>query len=161
MPEALRLPSGWYEEDCDWARVALAFPERFTPEDVAQAQQTLRSYAPEDFEHFTGQVVSPGESYARDEAIFAMETRTKMVTMAAIGSGNGYSMATKGADVPEGFVEVFAGRGGRTPGGEFPAETAYYLVPEAEYDTRCRFVVVSMNPSEDWSENSRRARDTE
>src|SRR3546814_11155642 len=26
MPEALRLKGGWYEEACEWARVALAFP---------------------------------------------------------------------------------------------------------------------------------------
>lgn len=136
MPEALRLRSGWYEEDVEWARVALAFPERFTAEEVEHARQALRSYAPEDFERFTGEIVMPGESYARDEVIFSMENRARMVTLAAIGSGKGYSMAVNGGDVPEGFVEVFAGRGGRRASGMYPTETAYYLVPEAEYRNR-------------------------
>lgn len=45
VPEAWREASfngngrfGWYEEDCDWAMVALTFPEVFPP----QAQQAAR-----------------------------------------------------------------------------------------------------------------------
>jgi hypothetical protein len=31
----------WYEEDCCWAAVALAFPELFKAEDLDQARRTL------------------------------------------------------------------------------------------------------------------------
>lgn len=143
MPDALRLPSGWYEEDVEYVRVVLAFPDRFPKIDKTDALTTLRSYAPEDFERFTGEVVLPGESYARDAVIFRAENKTRMVSLAAAGSGPGRSMMDAGGDVPEGFVEVFAGRGGRLKSGGFPAETAYYLIPEAEYRTRAEhgFVV--------------------
>lgn len=30
---------GWFEEDCDWALVALAFPYAFSAEDVALAKR--------------------------------------------------------------------------------------------------------------------------
>ena len=29
---------GWYEEDCDWAAVALTFPDLFTAENLAHAE---------------------------------------------------------------------------------------------------------------------------
>ena len=49
MPAALRqietfAGGNWYEEDCDWAIVALAFPDAFTPRDIAVARQTFDSY---------------------------------------------------------------------------------------------------------------------
>jgi hypothetical protein len=43
MPAALRAlrpfsgSTGWYEEDCDWAIVVLAFPEHFQPAHVRDA----------------------------------------------------------------------------------------------------------------------------
>jgi hypothetical protein len=44
--------SGWYEEDCDWAIVAVCFPELFTAEDLENARLTLKSYRPEQLERF-------------------------------------------------------------------------------------------------------------
>lgn len=40
MPAHMRNDSPWYEEDCQWCKVALAFPELFTAREVRQAQQT-------------------------------------------------------------------------------------------------------------------------
>lgn len=34
----------WYEEDCAWACVALAFPEFFTVEDLSAARDTVRRW---------------------------------------------------------------------------------------------------------------------
>lgn len=136
MPEYLRDESGWYEEDCAWANVAVAFPERFKPAEIEAALGTLKGWEPEAYEKLTGLVLMPGESRARDEVIFTAENRHHMVTLAAAGSGPGRSLASRTGDVPEGFVEVFAGRGGRLDNGMYPAETAYYLVPEAEYGAR-------------------------
>jgi len=46
MPEALRkIPTfaggNWYEEDCDWAIVALAFPQYFPPNAAEAARSTM------------------------------------------------------------------------------------------------------------------------
>lgn len=46
MPEPYRSHTpfcgqpGWYEEDCDWAVVALAFPQFFTQEELESARRT-------------------------------------------------------------------------------------------------------------------------
>jgi hypothetical protein len=42
MPDHLRIEDGWYEEDADWARVALAFPDRFNAHDLEAARRSLR-----------------------------------------------------------------------------------------------------------------------
>lgn len=49
VPEAWRNASfngqgvaGWYEEDCDWAMVALAFPQHFTAEQLLHAVRTFQ-----------------------------------------------------------------------------------------------------------------------
>lgn len=47
MPPALRVKGGWYEEDCEWAKVALAFPEIFPRSSVESALATAREYFPE------------------------------------------------------------------------------------------------------------------
>jgi hypothetical protein len=38
---------GWFEEDLDWALVAVSFPEAFRPEDVVMARQSLAQYYPD------------------------------------------------------------------------------------------------------------------
>ena len=70
VPDALRLPGGWYEEDCDWARVVLAFPQYF-PDAVkqAEARQCLRAWVPSAYERFYGVTLQPGESYAKDHPL--------------------------------------------------------------------------------------------
>jgi hypothetical protein len=40
MPKHLQNPDGWYEEDCEWSKVALAFPHLFDEEKQALAQKT-------------------------------------------------------------------------------------------------------------------------
>ncbi len=57
MPKPLRdfrpwAGLGWYEEDCDWAVVALAFPQFFKPDDVTAAVDTLTGSKPELYEQF-------------------------------------------------------------------------------------------------------------
>jgi hypothetical protein len=38
---------GWFEEDLDWALVAVSFPEAFRPDDLAMARQSLAQYYPD------------------------------------------------------------------------------------------------------------------
>ncbi len=66
MPEALRLEGGWYEEDCDWARVVLAFPEYFKIEEQTQAYESLKNWCPRAFERFFHVTLGPGESFMLD-----------------------------------------------------------------------------------------------
>jgi hypothetical protein len=54
MPKPLRdfkpfAGANWYEEDCDWAIVAVAFPQFFPAKDILAASATLKSWKPELF----------------------------------------------------------------------------------------------------------------
>jgi hypothetical protein len=39
--------NGWFEEDCDWAFVAVAFPEHFPVGALEAAQATIKHFYPE------------------------------------------------------------------------------------------------------------------
>ena len=61
MPKPLRefkpwAGHGWYEEDCDWSIVALAFPQFFPADAIPAALTTLKHYKPELYE----QVIKAG-----------------------------------------------------------------------------------------------------
>lgn len=49
MPEELRCNvyggGTWFEEDCEWALVVLAFPHLFADEDRSAARETIAAYA--------------------------------------------------------------------------------------------------------------------
>ena len=53
----------WYEEDCDWARVAVVFPGAFKAQEVADAKRTLRNWEPEIYERFFHVKLTPEDSY--------------------------------------------------------------------------------------------------
>ena len=115
---ALRLDDGWYEEDLDWARVALAFPTLFDEKARGAAESALRHYFPDDWEGFYGRKLQPGESRARDEAHWAAEHARDWVGVSAVL-----------LDGTLGMVRVTATIGGRREG-----EERVFIVPEAEYD---------------------------
>lgn len=48
MPDALVNPSGWYEEDCEYSKVVLAFPEYFKSEEQANAVRAFKYWFNED-----------------------------------------------------------------------------------------------------------------
>ncbi len=83
MPEALRNETGWYEEDCEWARVALGFPELFTAYEKKAAEETLRAYEPNVWEAFYGRRLLPGESRARDDERFLEVNKDKLLVISA------------------------------------------------------------------------------
>lgn len=57
----------WYEEDCDWALVAVVFnaqyPEAFSGGQYHDAFHTLKNWKPEVFERFFGVKLEVSESY--------------------------------------------------------------------------------------------------
>ena len=127
MPDYMRNTPGFYEEDCEWAQVAVVFPQVFEKK-IKGAKNSLRNYQPEMYERFFNTIVMPGESRCRDEHIHQMQNHDKYQTLTAWGDWQ--------EGVPEGMVGVFAGRGGRLGNGPYPADTAYFLVPEIEYRNR-------------------------
>lgn len=43
---------GWYEEDCEWAKVALTFPHLFSEKEVQAAHETAQRWYPERYKEF-------------------------------------------------------------------------------------------------------------
>lgn len=75
VPDYMRLPSGWYEEDCDWAipvialagKLELNFDHHLEPNSAYfHAYQTLKNWHPDAFERFFNCVLAPGDSYIKD-----------------------------------------------------------------------------------------------
>lgn len=121
MPEAVRRPGGWYEEDCEWSLVALVFPEAFSEKEREHASSTAKNYFPEEYTAVTGKSVAVEESYLLRKRAFEAETRTKFVTRSACGDWADW--------VPKGMVGVIARRASDD------AERTY-LVPANEYQDR-------------------------
>jgi len=86
MPDSIRAEDGWYEEDCEWAKVALIFPEAFKPEHVEMAINTLKNWLPHEYEAVTGIKVNPGESHALREEIWKEQHKNHLQTVSASGS---------------------------------------------------------------------------
>ena len=105
MPDALRLDSIYYEEDVNWSLVVVGFETEFAALkdplfDIERdlAHQTARHWRPMQHSAFTGEVISPSDSYV-----------LKKVTLyeAAIGEIGVRSASGDWADwVPKGKVGV-------------------------------------------------------
>ena len=52
---------GWYEEDVDWAIVAITFPECFPQEAGEEARNVLQSYYPRQYREATRKNVASSE----------------------------------------------------------------------------------------------------
>ena len=115
---ALRIKGGWYEEDGDWARVAIGCPDLFTDREKAQADRTLRDWEPEAWEAVHGRILTAEESVARDRQRFEREHADDWVVIAATRS-----------DRHPGFVETVAALGGRRD----RDERRQFLVAKDEY----------------------------
>ncbi len=42
MPKHLVNDDGWYEEDCEWSKVCIAFPHLFPPEALEHAKRSYQ-----------------------------------------------------------------------------------------------------------------------
>ena len=143
---AWRRPGGWYEEDCEWAIVAMTFPECYSPEHAATARKTARNWFPDEYEVVTGETVQPGESYVRDEQLFYAEHADDWVTTAAAAADpgtverivrdDGVTGGLRLMPAEQPMVKVWARVGGRR---STAPETRAFLVPKPEYQTRGRF----------------------
>ncbi|MDD5060740.1 MAG: hypothetical protein PHN44_00470 [Candidatus Marinimicrobia bacterium] len=135
IPDYMRNESGWYEEDCEWAVVAVVFPQVFGEDQAKRAIVTLKNWLPDSAEKFFGIKLKPGESCIKDQRLFQKTHEKDYLVMSAWGDWKD--------GIPKGFVGCFAVRGGRTESGLYAStDQAYFLVPEAEYDTRGGFSFV-------------------
>ena len=124
----LRSKGGWYEEDSEWAIVAITFPQLFTSFERRCAERTIRDSWPDAWEAIFGAILQPSESYARDRLAFDAAHAADWIVVSAITS-----------DHEKGFVECVATPGGkRGPG----TEERRFLVPFDEYQVdRFDFVI--------------------
>lgn len=121
---AWRKANGWYEEDCEWAIVALTFPHLFRAPEIAAARSTAKSWYPDGFEAFTGEKVKPEESIVLRERIAKEAHKNDYVVTAAWGSWH--------KSVPAGMVGVVATLGGSRTAG---TPEKWFTLPEGEYET--------------------------
>jgi hypothetical protein len=124
----LRAKGGWYEEDAEWAIVAISFPHLFTAFERRCAERTIKDSWPDAWETIFGTILQPGKSYEKDRRAFEHEHADDWIVVSAITSTHS-----------KGFVECVATPGGRRGVG---AEERRFLVPAAEYEIgRFGFVI--------------------
>ena len=128
--KALRVATGWYEEDCECAHVMVSFPELFKAEEVARARRSIIDYSPDAYAEWTGEP-APADSRELQERAFKAANAERLVVTAAWGSWH--------ERVPAGKVGVVAVKGGRTRTDAGNGRGRYFLVDEAAYDARGPF----------------------
>lgn len=111
--------SGFYEEDAEWAIVALTFPDLFTVFERRCADKTIRDCCADAWEAVFGRVLVPGESMEKDRRAFEQQHADEWVVISALRS-----------DHHPGMTEVIATRGGRRDHG---VEERRFLVPSLGY----------------------------
>ncbi len=111
----------WFEEDCAYAAVYLAFPEHFDASKIDCAHESIKNYFPDAYEAAFGVKVKAEESYVIRGREFEARNANNYVVKAAFGSWH--------ENCPEGFVLVATKRA--SDGSE-----KAFLVPTTEYDAR-------------------------
>ena len=116
----LRNRDGWYEEDCEWAKVAFTFPQAYKPEHVKMAIDTLKNWLPHEYMAATGTKLKLSESNALREELWHKLHENHLQVTCAFGDWQ--------ENVPKGMVGVIMCKGGLRINGE-----RYFLVPEDDY----------------------------
>lgn len=124
----LRKSSPWYEEDAEWAIVALTFPDLFTAYERKCADETIRNSWPSPWEAIQGRELAPGQSWTKDRDAFERKHAGDLIVISAVFSNHHADM-----------TEVIATRGGLRDG---RADQIRFLVPRTEYAARDRFGLV-------------------
>jgi hypothetical protein len=122
--EAFRKADGWYEEDLEWAVVALTFPDLFEPKERDLARGILINHYPDEYTAATGFEVTPAQSRTLRERAFKADSRDKFVAASAWGDWH--------PNVPKNSVGVVAKN-------EAKNEERYFLIPKTEYAKTSEF----------------------
>lgn len=118
MHPALRNEDGWYEEDCEWAKVATAFPELFTAHERRIAERTLRNALPDAWEAVHGRTLDPCDSFEKERRQFLADHAADWIAVSAIRSND-----------RDGMIEVAAKLGGDRAAPVLRC----FLIPSDEY----------------------------
>lgn len=120
IPDYMRNENGWYEEDCEWCKIAVIFPEYFLKE-YASALSTLRNWYPDEYQKRFGVSLRTDESHILKKRAFIKDSINKYIVVSAIQADSG-------------MVECHAVKGGRLENGQYASgDHKAFLVPEAEY----------------------------
>jgi len=121
----LRKDALWYEEDCEWAIVAITFPDLFTGYERSLADKIIRNTWPDAWEAIYDCKLAEGESWAKDRRAFDQRHASDYVVTSAIFSDQNPDM-----------TEVVAIVGGDRRSDD---NERRFLVPSNEYAGRVRF----------------------
>ena len=131
IPEYMRNSDGWYEEDCEWCKVAIIFPELFV-DSYSRALDTFRNWLPDEYQKYFGITLRSDESYILKERELREASKDKYVVTSAMNTFDGN-------------VKVHAVRGGRLENGQYASnDEKWFLVPKHEYNSR-HFVIDETN----------------
>lgn len=131
MPKGLVNRDGWYEEDCEWCKVAVAFPHLFPKDTFGAAERMLVDRFPAAAAAIGYDVTCDNSSVLRERA-FIKEHRDDYVVVSAWGDW--------APGVPSGQVLCQAVRGGRKENGQYASDDkAFFLVGGDEYAKRSSF----------------------
>jgi hypothetical protein len=121
----LRNDTAWYEEDCEWAIVAISFPQLFTGYERSMAEKAVRNTKPDAWEAIHGCKLAEGESWVKDRRAFDQCHAADHIVISTIFS-----------DQHSGMTEVIAVVGGDRRASD---DERRFLVPSDEYAGRGRF----------------------
>ncbi len=139
IPASARKRGGWYEEDVEWAIVAMIYRDEFRAylhrcghqADHVERMMTgaaicVRGAMPDTYESITGIEVRPGESTSRDEAQFHELHKNDWIVVSARKCSEDQSLVRCSARV-----------GGRDSAPN--TETRTFLIEAEQYAARSRF----------------------
>lgn len=112
----------WFEEDCDYAFVILANKECFQEKDIQAAESSMKSWYPEAWREYSGDLPDIKESIMLRKKLFEEQHMNDNVVISALG-------------LTDGMVLCIAKVGGRNGDGE---ESAWFVEKE-KYDQRGQF----------------------
>lgn len=130
IPEVLRNEQGWYEEDCEYAKVIASLPAYFTDREVRLAKESLRNWFPDEYEAVTGETIPEGASFKKDERLFKERHAEDWVVIAASSIPDTHMVNC--------HATIGGKRGGWENGVEIEVEEAQFHVPAEEYSKRSR-----------------------
>lgn len=105
IPEYMRDPSGWYEEDCAAAIPLIALGINSS----AVIEKTLMNWYPDEWERLRGRKLQPGESFIRDKNDWELANRERWSAASAESRGDGMVLVTarRICDGPDGPRKMF------------------------------------------------------
>ena len=141
MHPILVQDDGWYEEDCEASKVAVAFPQHFCTTAVEQSIASMKNWYPDEWAKFSGENVFVDESLTLRKRAFHKANADKWVVISAQQvDGMVLATATKG-----GLRQQYGGP--RVPERKF-------LIPTDDYRDRHTFGFVIDN-TDDYMEYGR------